>query len=106
MTRKTVDRRDRARVNVNEDYELRYWTKEFGCTGTELRNAVKAVGPMVDKGAGLPQESEVLISGPATPQPRVVSAPCFSIFGNVAIHSSDWRSSTSEDVWQDRDVAS
>lgn len=41
--------RDRARVNVNEDYELRYWTKEFGCTATELRNAVKAVGPMVDK---------------------------------------------------------
>jgi hypothetical protein len=35
---------DRARVNVNEPHELRYWTKEFGCTEAELRAAVKAVG--------------------------------------------------------------
>jgi len=41
--------RDRARVNVDEEHELRYWTPNFGCTATELRNAVKAVGPMVDK---------------------------------------------------------
>ena len=36
--------RDRNRVDVNEDWELRYWTKKFGCTSTELRNAVQAVG--------------------------------------------------------------
>ena len=38
---------DRARVNVNEAHEVRYWTKEFGCTEAELRAAVKAVGVMV-----------------------------------------------------------
>lgn len=38
---------DRARVNVNEDWERRYWSKEFGCTEAELRAAVKAVGVMV-----------------------------------------------------------
>jgi uncharacterized protein DUF3606 len=41
--------RDRNRVDVNEDWELRYWTKKFGCTSTELRNAVQAVGVMADK---------------------------------------------------------
>ena len=35
---------DSSRVNVNEDYELRYWMNEFGVTETRLRDAVKAVG--------------------------------------------------------------
>jgi hypothetical protein len=38
---------DRARVNVNESWEVRYWCKEFGCTEDALRAAVKAVGVMV-----------------------------------------------------------
>lgn len=38
---------DRSRVNVHEEWELRYWCKEFGCTPDELRAAVAAVGPMV-----------------------------------------------------------
>lgn len=24
--------KDAARVNVNEDYEVRYWTQKLGCT--------------------------------------------------------------------------
>ena len=40
---------DRSRINVNEAYEVAYWTKEFGCTDAQLRDAVKAVGPMVDE---------------------------------------------------------
>ncbi|MBB3760787.1 MULTISPECIES: DUF3606 domain-containing protein [Xanthomonas] len=36
---------DRDRINVNEDYELQYWTKAFGVSADELRAAVKAVGP-------------------------------------------------------------
>ena len=36
---------DRDRVNVNEDYELQYWTKALGVSADELRAAVKAVGP-------------------------------------------------------------
>ena len=39
---------DRIRINVNEDYELRDWSKKFGVTAEELRKAVKVVGPMSD----------------------------------------------------------
>ena len=35
---------DRARVNVNEDYEVRYWTHKFSCSEEHLRDAVRAVG--------------------------------------------------------------
>lgn len=37
---------DAARVNVNEDYEVRYWCGKWGCTEPQLRAAVKAVGVM------------------------------------------------------------
>ena len=36
---------DRDRINVNEDYELQYWTTALGVSAEELRAAVKAVGP-------------------------------------------------------------
>ncbi len=36
---------DRLRINVNEDYELQYWTKTLGVTSDQLKAAVKAVGP-------------------------------------------------------------
>lgn len=36
---------DRTRINVNEDYELRDWSKKFGVTAEQLKDAVKAVGP-------------------------------------------------------------
>jgi hypothetical protein len=39
---------DRARINVHEDYELRYWTRAFGVSADELRQAVQAVGVMRD----------------------------------------------------------
>lgn len=35
---------DRARINLNEDYEVRDWSRKFGCTPDELKAAVKAVG--------------------------------------------------------------
>lgn len=38
--------KDRARVNVNEGYEMKYWCGKFGCTEAQLRAAVKAVGVM------------------------------------------------------------
>ena len=37
---------DRDRVNVHEDYEVRYWREKFGCSKDELEKAVQAVGPM------------------------------------------------------------
>ncbi|WNH50566.1 DUF3606 domain-containing protein [Stenotrophomonas aracearum] len=36
---------DRERINVNEDYELQYWTKALGVSADVVREAVKAVGP-------------------------------------------------------------
>ena len=39
--------RDRQRINVHEDYELRYWSTKFACTEEQLRAAVQKVGPMV-----------------------------------------------------------
>ncbi|WP_447981334.1 DUF3606 domain-containing protein [Achromobacter kerstersii] len=39
---------DRARINVNEDHELRYWTKQLGVSELQLREAVKAVGVSVE----------------------------------------------------------
>ena len=35
---------DRTRINVNEDYELRDWSKKFGVTKDELKKAVAKVG--------------------------------------------------------------
>lgn len=38
---------DRTRINVNESYEVRYWTEALGCTEQQLRDCVKRVGVMV-----------------------------------------------------------
>ena len=35
---------DRSKINMNEDYEVQYWTKELGCTRQELDALVKRVG--------------------------------------------------------------
>jgi hypothetical protein len=35
---------DRSRINVNEPWELRYWTQELGLSEDELREAVKVAG--------------------------------------------------------------
>lgn len=37
---------DRMRVNPNEDYEVQYWSKKFGVSADELKQAAKAAGPM------------------------------------------------------------
>ncbi len=38
---------DRRRINLNEDYEVRDWSKKLGVTADELRAAERA-GPMAD----------------------------------------------------------
>jgi len=38
--------RDAERVNVNEDYEVRYWCEKWGVSEQQLRDAVKRVGVM------------------------------------------------------------
>ncbi len=37
---------DDIRINVNQDHELRDWSKKLGVTHDELKAAVKAVGVM------------------------------------------------------------
>jgi hypothetical protein len=38
---------DRDRINIHEDYEVRYWCNALGVTRDQLVAAVHAVGPMV-----------------------------------------------------------
>jgi hypothetical protein len=38
------DGRDRSRINMNEDYEVRYWSKKLGITKQALKEAVKNAG--------------------------------------------------------------
>lgn len=40
---------DRERINVNEDYELRDWSKSLNTTPERLKEAVLAVGDRADK---------------------------------------------------------
>ena len=35
---------DRDRINVNEDYEVQYWSKKFGVNADELKKGVKHAG--------------------------------------------------------------
>lgn len=35
---------DSSRINVNEDYEVAYWTEALGVTKGKLNEAVEAVG--------------------------------------------------------------
>ena len=45
--KKNRGRADRARINVNEPYELAYWTKELGISEKTLRDAVAKAEVMV-----------------------------------------------------------
>ena len=35
-------------INVNENYQLRHWAKQFGVTNAELFAAVEQVGPLAE----------------------------------------------------------
>jgi hypothetical protein len=39
-----IGRPDRSKINLNEDYEVKYWTRELGVTKEELRRVVEKVG--------------------------------------------------------------
>jgi hypothetical protein len=44
---KQTGRNDDQRINVDQDHELSYWSKELGVSRDELRRAVEQAGPMV-----------------------------------------------------------
>jgi len=39
---------DDSRININESYELQYWSEKFNVTREELRQAVDTAGPLVE----------------------------------------------------------
>ena len=39
---------DRSRVNLNQDYEVQYWTEKFGISEAQSRQAVQAAGSSAD----------------------------------------------------------
>lgn len=41
---KTKKARDGERIDIHEDYELRYWIKKFGMTKEQLEAVVRRVG--------------------------------------------------------------
>lgn len=38
---------DPTKINLNQSWEVSYWTTKFGITEVKLRQAVKAVGVLV-----------------------------------------------------------
>ena len=46
---KNAGRPDRDRINLEQDYEVRDWSRALGVTEEELRAAVKAVGNSASK---------------------------------------------------------
>ena len=44
---KEVGRPDDARINVDQDHELTYWSKKLGVSRDRLREAVAKAGPVV-----------------------------------------------------------
>jgi hypothetical protein len=45
--RKQTGNPDDARINIDQEHEVKYWAGEFGVTPDEIRSAVKVAGPMV-----------------------------------------------------------
>ncbi|WP_377840176.1 DUF3606 domain-containing protein [Bosea sp. UC22_33] len=39
---------DRSRINLSEDYEVRYWADKFGVSKAQLEEAVREGGTSVD----------------------------------------------------------
>ena len=40
---------DRKRIDANQDYELRDWSKKFGVSPEKLKEAIQAVGDQADR---------------------------------------------------------
>jgi hypothetical protein len=43
-SKKNIGKPDRNRISLSEDYEVRSWSKKFGVSAEELKEAVKQVG--------------------------------------------------------------
>ncbi|VIO74576.1 hypothetical protein CI1B_53500 [Bradyrhizobium ivorense] len=55
---------DRSKINMQEDYEVKYWTHELGVTRDELQRAVDKVG---NAAAAVRKELGICPPGDRTP---------------------------------------
>jgi len=46
---KQAGKADDARINIEQDHELRYWSEKFGVSQEELQSAVAKAGPLIRK---------------------------------------------------------
>jgi uncharacterized protein DUF3606 len=44
---KQAGKADDARINIERDHELRYWSEKFGVSREELQSAVAKAGPLI-----------------------------------------------------------
>lgn len=44
---KRPGRLDDSRINIGQDYEVRYWCEKLGVSPEQLKSAVAKVGPLV-----------------------------------------------------------
>jgi hypothetical protein len=44
---KQTGRPDDQRINIDQDHEVNYWSRELGVSREELRRAVEQAGPVV-----------------------------------------------------------
>ena len=54
---------DRSRINLNEDYEVSYWSERFGITKEQLTKAVEKVGNSPEDIARLVGKSALSATG-------------------------------------------
>jgi uncharacterized protein DUF3606 len=45
--RAQAGRLDDSRINIDKDYEVRYWCEKLGVSPEQLKSAVAKVGPLV-----------------------------------------------------------
>jgi hypothetical protein len=45
--RAQAGRLDDSRINIEQDYEVRYWCEKLGVSADRLKSAVAKVGPVV-----------------------------------------------------------
>jgi hypothetical protein len=38
-----------GRIDLEQDYEVRYWARKLGVNERELRDTVRTVGPIIEK---------------------------------------------------------
>jgi hypothetical protein len=45
--RTQAGRLDDSRINIDQDYEVRYWCEKLGVSAEQLKSAVAKAGPLV-----------------------------------------------------------